>query len=156
MCASDIELESIKHVAFEVASVERWADLFLEGGGRCRFEVFLLHSRLLREFLWVNSDDRYPQDLRAEQFFDDRSEWRSVRGPLPPVLDRTKDPIDQQLAHLSRSRATDFQSLEPEVPEIRSAITAQFDRFLELLEPGLKQSFEEALSENRELLSRSQ
>ncbi len=95
MCASDIELESIKHVAFEVASVERWADLFLEGGGRCRFEVFLLHSRLLREFLWVNSDDRYPQDLRLLSGRLRRMGYHPSRlaRPVRRLIDRHSKPV---------------------------------------------------------------
>ena len=55
---SELE-QNVAHVAYEMAAMERAAEL-TPRGGRFRFEAFLLHARLMREFLWGRSDARGP------------------------------------------------------------------------------------------------
>lgn len=127
------------------------ARTFRATSGRDAFEAFLLHARLLREFLWKCWDPESihaASEVLAEHYFDDYTNWRRVRGGLTPTLAETKDPIDKQLAHITRERADPsfFTNLEARVDSIESELVQQWTRFLERLSPATKAAFEAAVA----------
>jgi hypothetical protein len=140
--------DNVTHVCYEMAAMLRAAELAATGG-RFRFEAFWIHARLLREFLWARSDGRGPgaeHSLLAEHYVADFSAWRGIRGGLPPALGRTKDRVDQQVAHLSRDRHGEFMDLEAEVPRVRDELLAQWMRFEGALAPRWASSFAAGLT----------
>jgi len=148
--ASELQ-KSVAHIAYEMAAMERAADLASEGG-RVRFEAFLLHARLMREFLWGRSDRGGPgaeNSLFAEHYVPDVRAWRSSRGSLPPILKATKDRIDRQLVHLSRDREGAFSDLEFRMPDIQEEITTQWTRFEGALSSSWASTFQQSLAEKR-------
>jgi hypothetical protein len=153
------ELEdNVTSVCYEVAAMERAADL-AQKGGRFRFEAFCLHARLLREFLWEQPTTRGPgadNSLVAEHYFDDPATWRGTKGGLPATLWETKDRIDRQIAHLARDRIGDFMDLEVRMPDIRTEIMAQWARFESKLDSAWARLFAESLQEWRQELAKNQ
>ena len=127
--------------------MERAAEVLTQGG-RFRFEAFLLHARLLREFLWDKSSSRRPgaeNSLLAEHYFAEASDWRGVHGGLTKTLRATKDRIDRQIAHLARDRHGSFKDLEVEVPQILAEVMAQWTHFEAALPPEWAKRFDEEL-----------
>jgi hypothetical protein len=147
------ELEAnIPHIAYELAALERSSELFLKDGGRFRFESFLLHARLLREFLWGRSDRQGPgssNTLLAEHFFESVSDWRGIRGGLPPTLSKTRERLDRQLAHLARDRDSGFLALESNAHDIRDELLAQWGRFISEVPPRWTPLLTQALAVKR-------
>ena len=140
--------ENVVHVAFELVRMERAKYL----------EEFLLHARLMREFLWRSGKDSGPgmeNALLAEHYVGNPSVWRSTKGGLPTTLEATKDRIDRQVFHLSRDRASEFIDLEPEVPKIKDEIEAQWTRFEEALSDDWAPLFREALDRKRHELTQT-
>ena len=130
--------EMIPHVAYEVAAVEASAKRFVGCDDRFMLEAFLLHVRLLREFLWgmVEDSPRYADSsLYAEDYFPDVLIWRDRKGPLRSSLAATKDPIDKQLAHVCRERIDPSFTidLEAQVSELQTELLAQWQHFLRCL-----------------------
>src|SRR5205809_5258331 len=59
----------VDHLAFEVAALESAADQFLRDGYWVFLEAFLLHARLLRDFLWAQPNLRYANtEVLAEHY----------------------------------------------------------------------------------------
>ena len=134
--------ENVVHIAFEMAAMESAAYL----------EEVLLHVRLMREFLWGRGDRGgrgAENSLLAEHYFPDASNWREIKGGLPPTLKATEDRINRQLFHLSRDRAGHFMDLAPKVPEMRREIEAQWNRFEDTLSDRWATAFRTALDEKR-------
>jgi hypothetical protein len=154
---SELQLsENVQHICYELAAMHRAAELFIAEGGRFRFEAFWIHARLLREFLWAKSDARGPgaeRSLLAEHYVEDVSAWRGKRGGLPEALRRTKERVDQQVAHLSRDRHGDFIDLEVEVAPVRDELAAQFIRFEAALAPRWPALFSASLVTQRAKLA---
>ncbi len=147
--------ESVQHVAYELAALERTFGL-LEGGGRFRFESFLLHVRQLREFFWSPPPkDEHENGLHAKHYCSDPMQWTDKQGPLPITLAQTKDRIDRQLAHLARDRHGAFSNLWPRKEMLKSEILAQWKKFLEALPPDRQQEFIAAHASKREELSKA-
>jgi hypothetical protein len=147
--------ENVVSVCYEVAAMER-AALVLRGGGRFRFEAFLIHSRLLREFLWGTGNGigaAAANSLLGEHYFDDVADWRKIRGGLRPALRRTKDRIDRQIAHLARDRISNFRDLEAEIASIHDEIQDQWRLFEQRLPARWQLPFYQHLREQRELLA---
>lgn len=153
---SEIQLaENVQHVCYEVAAMERAAELVPEGG-RFRFEAFWLHARLLREFLWERTDSGgrgAHNSLLAEHYVDDVPEWRGTRGGLPDTLKRTKDRVDRQIVHLARDRHGDFVDLEAEVPSAQDELMKQWTRFEKARAQRWQDQFASSLDEKRSLLA---
>lgn len=145
--------ESIRHVAYEVAAMERAFFLYASGRRFC-FEAFLIHVRQLREFYW-SPDSEHENGLYAKHYFDPPTTWTDRQGRLSQTLEKTKDRIDRQLAHLARDRHGDFTDLEPERTALKAEIMAQWNRFLDALPADTKQSFVQAYHGKVEALSTS-
>jgi hypothetical protein len=138
------------HVAYEIAALERTAELHAANRDRFAFEAFLLHTRALRDFF---SERRAPSGKRrntavAEEFFHDPELWRSLKGPKSRLIKDTWAPIDRQLAHLTWDRAdrSTFRDLEKHVPALERELRAQWEKFLGALNDKDREGFEMALS----------
>ena len=96
-------------VAYELEMVF-WSIRRLTVGSPHRFdrnvylETALLHTRVLREFLFGKRNPKYPEDVRAVDFFDDGNEWSPSIDCTCPYLLRETERLDRALAHLSYSR----------------------------------------------------
>ena len=149
--------ENVQHVCYEMAAMERAADLVTRGG-RFRFEAFHLHARLLREFFWRRADWTGPgaeNSLIAEHYFEDYSDWRGIRGGLPPTLRATKERVDRQVAHLARDRDGDFMDLEEKVPDMKSELAGPWKRFLGAVPTTWAAEFRSKIKSKRELLAKN-
>ena len=62
-------------------------------------ESALLHGRVLYEFLFKKINPKYPNDVRAQHFFDDPRQWkaRADQFPFPPGFSPVR--LDRALAH---------------------------------------------------------
>jgi hypothetical protein len=96
-------------VAYELemvySSVRRLAE-----GPRDKFdeslltESMLLHTRVLKEFLFDGRREEYPSDVRAVDFLDNESDWSLNFIDTCPYLNKERRRIHYSLAHLSYRR----------------------------------------------------
>ncbi len=90
---------------------------------------------MLREFLWEKWRERGRFAASSVQAGHYNPKWRNLKSRKPPLLVATKDPIDKQLAHLAKERgdASFTNNLADAVPELRSILIKEWNRFLESL-----------------------
>ncbi len=120
----------IDHLAFEVAAVESAADLYLRHSYWVFLDTFLLHARLLRDFLWGSPNIRYAKtEVLAEHY---SKSWPSTRPSMPATLRATKKAINAQLAHISRARVRPkkVRDLGVDLVSIRDDIRAGWKAFV--------------------------
>jgi hypothetical protein len=67
-------------------------------------ESFLIHARLLIDFLYLPADRAYESDVLAEDFFDDPAQWHAARLSQTPLLEQTREAVHLAVAHLSDER----------------------------------------------------
>jgi hypothetical protein len=65
-------------------------------------ESFLVHARSLIEFLY--SADPRPDDVAADDFFDDASVWRRERSSQTDLMMAVPRRVGKEIAHLTYSR----------------------------------------------------
>ncbi len=65
-------------------------------------ESFLLHARILIEFLYKNKP--YKDTVRASQYFTSDSPWKSIRPQKTELLEKTEKDAHKHLAHLTYTR----------------------------------------------------
>lgn len=65
-------------------------------------ESFLIHARILIEFLYKNKP--YKDTVRASQYFTSDSPWKSIRPQKTELLKTTETDAHKQLAHLTYTR----------------------------------------------------
>ncbi len=65
-------------------------------------ESFLIHARILIEFLYKNKP--YKDTVRASQYFTSDSPWKSIRPKKTELLEKTEKDAHKQLAHLTYTR----------------------------------------------------
>ena len=65
------------------------------------FESLPAHTRTLVDFFYNNKNDKYPNDLVAQDFLSDTINWKNERPPVTELLINAKNKADKQLAHLS-------------------------------------------------------
>ena len=65
-------------------------------------ESFLLHARILIEFLYKNQP--YKDTVRASQYFTSDSPWKSIRPQKTELLEKTEKDAHKHLAHLTYTR----------------------------------------------------
>jgi hypothetical protein len=65
-------------------------------------ESFLIHARILIEFLYKN--EPYEDTVRADQYFTSDRPWKSIRPPKTELLEETVKDAHKQLAHLTYTR----------------------------------------------------
>lgn len=123
----------LEHLAFEVAALESAADLFLKHGYWVFLDTFLVHARLLRDFLWARRNPRYRMtEVLAEHY---SADWAALRPPLPVILKATRKAINAQLAHISRDRVRvgKTRDLGADIVPLRDAVRVGWRSFLATL-----------------------
>jgi len=65
-------------------------------------ESFLIHARILIEFLYKN--EPYKDTVRASQYFTSDSSWESIRPKKTVLLKETEEDAHKYLAHLTYTR----------------------------------------------------
>ena len=65
-------------------------------------ESFTVHTRALLQFLFPN--DPKPDDVLAEDYFENPSIWRDLRGDLPEPLGVVNRRVGKEIAHLTYAR----------------------------------------------------
>jgi len=65
-------------------------------------ESFLIHARILIEFLYKNKT--HEDTVRARQYFTSDSHWESIRPPKTKLLKDTEQNAHEHLAHLTYTR----------------------------------------------------
>ena len=65
-------------------------------------ESFLIHARILIEFLYKNKT--HEDTVRASQYFTSDSHWESIRPPKTKLLEDTEQNAHEHLAHLTYTR----------------------------------------------------
>ena len=95
-------------------------------------ESFAVHARSLLEFLFPETPR--PDDVVADDFFDDPSDWHKRRPPMTDLLKTVRRRVGQEVAHLTYARAaiTDEQRKWPFV-EITVDIDSEIREFANLL-----------------------
>lgn len=72
-------------------------------------DSFLLHARVLFDFYckspsFRKDQDGDPDDVSAQQFFDDPSAWQKICQTLFPVVRNLQPELNKHLAHLTYTR----------------------------------------------------
>ncbi|MGB2807660.1 MAG: hypothetical protein WBC22_07965 [Sedimentisphaerales bacterium] len=65
-------------------------------------ESFLIHARILIEFLYKNKT--HEDTVRASQYFTSDIHWESIRPPKTKLLEDTEQNAHEHLAHLTYTR----------------------------------------------------
>jgi len=105
-------------------------------------EVVLLHARVLDDFLFGKTKN--PKDVRAVQFFDNATQWRSNKAALCPSLsDRSNlDRLSRALAHISYDRLDESRRLrDRDISRIATEIQTAWDHFIGQLPKDRKEWF---------------
>lgn len=98
-------LESLK---YEVRMLWSLANILATGNQgkgvihNALLESFLIHARILIEFLYKNKP--YKDTVRASQYFTSDSPWKSIRPQKTELLKTTETDAHKQLAHLTYTR----------------------------------------------------
>ena len=94
------------HLNYEIWMFRKTCDR-LNLSQKTRFERNLLleslpiHARTLIEFFYKDKNEKYPNDLVAQDFLTDDINWKNERPPITELLHGAKNKADKQLAHLS-------------------------------------------------------
>ena len=99
-------------------------------------EVYLLHARVLYDFLLRPPKD---DDVSATHFFDDASEWCTVRSDFCPYLRENMTRVNKKLTHLTYSRLTEDEIWDHDA--IRDEISHAWRTFLEMLPEDRREWF---------------
>jgi hypothetical protein len=89
-------------------------------------EAFAMHARVLFEFLWAKSPR--PDDVVAEDYV---SDWGEVRPPVPPALEKIREKVGKQLAHLTYTRQSTPEELRGwAIEDMHRAMVECFGAFI--------------------------
>ncbi len=72
--------------------------------GNAILESFLMHARVLKDFLYGERKATHADDVLATHFFDDPAEWTTTRPPLGPYLTQHERRLQKMVAHFSYER----------------------------------------------------
>lgn len=68
-------------------------------------EAFALHSRVLLEFFYAKPNPKFPDDVRAEQYFESPEAWYSMRPQVSKEeYDGIRKRVGKEIAHLTYTR----------------------------------------------------
>jgi hypothetical protein len=68
-------------------------------------EAILTHARVIHEFLFSKRREKFPQDVRAAQFFEGAGDWSPDQSALCPYFNKTNlDRLQRSVHHLSYDR----------------------------------------------------
>ena len=111
-------------------------------------ESVLLHARVIYEFLFTPCKRKYPEDVRAVQFFDDPEQWKPDKSKLCPFLTDNLDRMNRSLQHLSYDRV-EYAPNPWDIQTVASEIRAAWDYFLSQLPEDQTQWFHWAVEAQR-------
>ncbi|MBK9928198.1 MAG: hypothetical protein IPP66_23265 [Anaerolineales bacterium] len=93
-------------------------------------ESFAIHVRALIGFFY--SDNPRPDDIIAEDFFENDNEWKNIRPVITEILINAKKRADKEIAHLTYNRLDITPEQKPwEFIRIFSNLQAPIKIFLE-------------------------
>jgi len=99
---------ALKYLGYEVGMMWSLAHILAadnQGQGvihNALVESFLIHARILIEFLYKNQP--YKDTVRASQYFTSDSPWKSIRPQKTDLLKETEEDAHKYLAHLTYTR----------------------------------------------------
>jgi len=97
-----------KHLYYEVWMLEALAQILATGqlgknaSGNAAIEAFAIHVRAVMDFLYADSPR--PDDVVAEDFLPQDTNWSEVRPPLTKVLKVARKRAGKEVAHLTYAR----------------------------------------------------
>jgi len=98
--------------------------------GAALLESFLLHARVMRDFLW--KEKRHKDDALAADFFDDERSWKRPRLGGRLSADRIR--LNKALAHLTYARTQPGESVDEWcIDQIKFELDKGWRAFLESL-----------------------
>jgi len=123
------------HLHYEIAMLSSVAEAIalqkFQGTniGNALLESFLIHARLLKDFLYSNNP--HEGDVIAEDFFERNEKWISIWPELSSLLNRLKGRVGKEVAHLTYDRinVTPDEILWP-VIQIKKEIIQVINMFL--------------------------
>jgi hypothetical protein len=98
-------LECLKYEVWMLWSLVNILAIDNQGTGvihNALLESFLIHARILIEFLYKN--EPHKDTVRASQYFTPDSLWESIRPPQTELLKETEKDAHKLLAHLTYTR----------------------------------------------------
>jgi hypothetical protein len=66
-------------------------------------ESFVIHVRCVLDFLYAPKNRR-DDDVIAQDYFDDPTEWENLRPPMSANLEKARDRAGKEMAHLTYAR----------------------------------------------------
>jgi hypothetical protein len=111
-------------------------------------ESVLVHARVICEFMFGKLNSKYPEDVRAVQFFDDPKQWKPDKSRLCPFLMDNLERMNRSLQHISFDRIR-YGRNPWDIRKIAIEIQAVWDYFLRQLPEERKQWFHLALEGQR-------
>jgi len=92
-------------------------------------ESFVVHVRALMDFLY--NDNPKPDDVIAEDYFENAEEWRKLRPVLSESLKQAKRRAGKEVAHLTYARIEVTPETKPwRFVDIANEIAAVLNTFL--------------------------
>jgi hypothetical protein len=92
-------------------------------------ESFILHARVLLDFLYAEKPQ--PDDVIAEDYFNELSQWQTVRPEKTKTLKVIHKRVGKEVAHLTYARLeVTAVAKEWQFIQIAKEINAVFDAFL--------------------------
>lgn len=96
-----------------------------------RYEVFLVHARLLYEFFYKPINRRHPDNARAISYIDN---WKPESFPKN-VGEKWYEDVSQRLVHLSQKRDTVSIFNDHYLKRVYAVMVSNFDKFYVSLNP---------------------
>lgn len=99
-------------------------------------ESFGIHTRALLGFFYA--DNSRDDDVIADDFFSEPTEWQSIRPPITEILENARKRTDKEIAHLTYRRI-EISPKEKgwDIILIHSDLEKVIDIFLNSVEPDL-------------------
>jgi hypothetical protein len=85
------------------------------------------HARTLINFFYNDKNEKYPNDLVAQDFLPDTIDWKNERPLITELLKEAKNKADKQVAHLSlwrvkierdKKKEWDWNSVEEDIKKV--------------------------------------
>ncbi|HHT9133569.1 MAG TPA: hypothetical protein ACFYD2_01580 [Candidatus Avalokitesvara rifleensis] len=152
---SDKELVNVsEHLLYEIAMllgtaldlVNPASNKWTVSNANALIESFTIHARILLDFLYSNNPQ--PDDVIAEDFFDDASVWLEQRQAKTRLLTTIHKRVGKEVAHLTYARlAVTPEDKKWHFPAITKEIDEVLRTFLRLVPASrVSDSFREYIS----------
>ena len=111
---------------------------YLNPFGAAILESFLLHARVIRDFLWEDRK-RKPDDVLAIEFFENDEDWKTARPEQGRLLRAERRRLNKALAHLTHAR--DVNTSDWDICSIKDELDEGWKAFLTALPPERRSWF---------------